>query len=400
MKADEDTQELTLQGLFLAGPMAPIPDPYRLYARLRQKEPVAEIGPRPFSGVFVTRFDDVQAILKDHETFSNRSNAERGIGIVMGRTIIGMDGREHLKHRALITPSLAPRALSGRFPQVVERIAHDIVDDFASAEAADLVSDFTFVYPLRVFTEILGLPPDDLKTFHGWAIDLAHVAQDPARGLAAAQKTKEYLAPLVERKRAHPLNDLISELATAELDGESLADEEIISFLRLLVIAGAETTFHLMGSALLALLRDPELLESVRVERGRIEPLLQETLRWESPVQIITREAVRDTVVAGVDIPGGREVIVCIGSANRDERRFPDPDRFDIDREGEAHIAFGFGRHYCAGSRLAILEATTGLNALLDRLPDLRLDPAAAQPQVVGVAFRSPDQLRVRFQSA
>lgn len=392
-----ESDSLTLQELLLAGPMGPIANPYPLYARLRREEPVAEIPSRLYPGVFVTRFDDVETVLRNHEIFSNRSNAERGIGIVMGRTIIGMDGREHLKHRALITPSLAPRALKGEFPKIVEGIAHELIDAFADRGDVDLVPEFTFLYPLRVFTGILGLPADQVSMFHQWAIDLAHVADDPARGFAAATKTQEYLAPLVKQKRARPENDLISELAAAEVDGERLTDDEIVSFLRLLVIAGAETTYHLMGSALVGLLRDPALLASVRADRDRIEPLLQETLRWESPVQIITREAGRDAVLSGLAIPEGHEVVVCIGSANRDERRFPEPDRFDIDRQGEPHIAFGLGRHYCAGSRLAILEATVGLNALLDRLPRLRPQPDAAPSRVVGVAFRGPDHLKVRF---
>ena len=404
MTAGDRAPDLDLAELLLAGPMAPISDPYRLYARLRRELPIAEIGPRPHPGVFITRFDDVHRVLKDHETFSSRSNAERGIGLVMGRTLIGMDGHEHLKHRALITPSLAPRALRGEFPGIVDRIAHGIIDGFASRGRADLVSEFTFVYPLRVFTEILGLPPEDVPQFHHWAIDLSHVAKDPARGLAAAQKTKEYLAPMVEQKRARPDNDLISELARARVDGESLTDEEIISFLRLLVIAGAETTYHLLGSALFALLGDPSLLASIRANRDRIGALLDETLRWESPVQMITREAAEDTVLGGVEIAKGKEVVVSIGSANRDERRFPDPDhfdigRFDLGRHGEPHIAFGFGRHYCAGSRLALLEATVGLNALLDRLPELRFDARSEPARVIGVAFRSPDHLRVEFQA-
>ncbi len=395
--AHRGPHELTLRELLLAGPIAPIEDPYRLYARLRREEPVAKLPPHLHPGFFVTRFEDVYAVLRNHELFSSRSNADRGIGIVMGRTIIGMDGGEHLRHRALITPSLAPRSLRGEFPKIVERIAHALIDSFARRGEVDLVADFTFVYPLRVFVEILGLPPDEVTTFHNWAIDLSHVAKDPTRGVAAAQKTKDYLAPLVERKRARPENDLISELATAVVDGESLSDDEIVSFLRLLVIAGADTTYHLMGSALVALLRDPELLASVRADRDQIAALLDETLRWEPPVQITTREAVDDTVLSGVQIPKGHDVVACIGSANRDERRFPDPDRFDVQRRGEPHIAFGFGRHYCAGSRLAILEATVGLNALLDRLPELRLDPDADRARVIGVAFRGPDHLKVRF---
>jgi len=168
----------------------------------------------------------------------------------------------------------------------------------------------------------------------------------------------------------------------------------------LLVMAGAETTYHLMGSALFSLLSDPALLHRVQDDRSLIGPLLDETLRWESPVQIVTRETAQDAVLAGVEIPSGTGIIACIGSANRDEGRYPDADRFDIERQGEPHIAFGFGKHYCAGSRLALLEATTGLEALFDRLPGMRFDSQHPPSRMVGVAFRSPDHLKVRFADA
>ena len=390
----------TVESLMRSGPMAPIEDPYSVYAELRRSEPVKRVETLFSKGYFVSRFEDVHTVLKHDEIYSSRSNGERGIALVMGRTIVGMDGREHLRHRALITPALAPRALRGDFPSLVRDIAHGIIDEFRAAGAADLVTAFTYAYPLRVFVEILGIPPDEAEAFHRWAIDLCHVAQDPARGLASAQKMSNYLAPVVERRRARPTDDLISRLVVAEVDGERLSDEEIISFLRLLVIAGAETTYHLMGSALFALLSDPALLHAVQDERQMIAPLLDETLRWESPVQIVTRETVQDTVLAGVELPKGSDIIVGIGSANRDERRYPDADRFEIHRQGEPHIAFGFGKHYCAGSRLALLEATIGIEALFDRLPGMRFDGQVAPSRMVGVAFRSPDHLKVRFADA
>ena len=200
--------------LMSAGPMEPVEDVHSVYARLRREDPVHRVDTPMASSVFVSRFSDVHAVLQDDETFSNRSNGDRGIALVMGRTIIGMDGREHLRHRALITPSLAPRALRGDFPRLVEQIAHDLIDGFAGDGAADLVSEFTFVYPLRVFIEILGLPPDDVRTFHDWAIDLSKVATDPQRGLESSARMKDYLAPIVADKRAKPDDDLISTLAT------------------------------------------------------------------------------------------------------------------------------------------------------------------------------------------
>jgi cytochrome P450 len=346
-------------------------------------------------GYMLTRFDDVYVALKDDEVFSNRSNAN-GIGLVMGRTIVEMDGREHLRHRNIITPALAPRALRGDFPRVVEATAHKLIDEFAGRGQADLVEEFTFTYPLQVFTQILGLDPEMAATFHRWAIDLSWVGRDPQRGLKASQLMAEHLQPVVAQRRAEPTDDLISRLVSADVDGRGLADEEVVSFLRLLVMAGAETTYHLMGSALFGLMTHPEQLEEVRQDRSQLDAALDETLRWESPVQIVTRETLQPTVLSGVEIPAGTELIVGVGSANRDESHFEDPDRFDLHRKGPEHIAFGFGKHYCAGSRLALLEAHVGITTLLDRLPKLRLDPGQ-DAAVVGMAFRGPNRLPVLF---
>jgi cytochrome P450 len=170
----------------------------------------------------------------------------------------------------------------------------------------------------------------------------------------------------------------------------------VLSFLRLLLPAGAETTYRLIGSTLFALLTHPEHLAAVRADRAFLEPVIEETLRWESPVQYVSREAAAPTTLSGVEVPEGMLISVAIGSANRDERRFPDPDRFDPARNNDDHVAFGFGRHFCAGSNLARLEARIAVDALLDRLPNLRLEPGT-DARIVGLAFRSPNGLPVRF---
>ncbi len=387
-------QATTTEELFGGSQMSPIENPYPNYQRLRREEPVCALAMMDQSvGYMLTRFDDVYVALKDDEVFSNRSNAN-GIGLVMGRTIVEMDGREHLRHRNIITPALAPRALRGDFPRVVEATAQELIDQFAGRGQADLVEEFTFTYPLQVFTQILGLDPEMAATFHRWAIDLSWVGRDPQRGLKASQLMAEHLQTVVAQRRAEPTDDLISRLVSAEVDGRGLADEEVVSFLRLLVMAGAETTYHLMGSALFGLMTHPEQLEEVRQDRSQLDAALDETLRWESPVQIVTRETLQPTVLSGVEIPAGTELIVGVGSANRDESHFEDPDRFDLHRKGPEHIAFGFGKHYCAGSRLALLEAHVGITTLLDRLPKLRLDPGQ-DAAVVGMAFRGPNRLPV-----
>lgn len=394
-------QELTVEELFAAEAMGAIPDPHPLYRKLRDESPVLAIdNPLGELGdgtgfVMITRYDDVRSTFKNDELFSS-ALVNRQMGMLLGPTIIGMDGREHLKHRALVTPSLAPRALRGDFPAFVEGVAHQLIDRFATRGTADLRSEFTFTYPLRVFVEILGLPSEDVDQFHHWAADLATVTTDVGKGVAAAQAMLEYLTPIVERKRSEGGEDLVSHLARAEVDGERLSDFEVVSFLRLLVTAGAETTYHLLGSCIVALLRDPELQERVRSDRSMVEPFLHEILRWESPVALLVREATEDTEIGGVEVGKGTTVLCNIASANRDERRFPNPDSVDIDREDNEHIAFGFGKHYCAGSRLALLEAEVGLNALLDRLPGLSAQPGE-DFGVIGVRFRGPDRLPITF---
>jgi cytochrome P450 len=389
-----------LRALLEGGPFAPIPDPYPLYARLRREAPAIDVA-RPDAerrNWLITRYDDARHVLRNERLFSSRVNA-RGAGLVMGRTIIEMDGPEHLKHRNLVTPALAPRALRGDFPAFVERMANEIVDRFAARGACDLVPDFTFLYPLRVFVEILGLPPDEVARFHALAVDLALIAQDPGKAFEASRLLAEYLTPLVAQRREQPHDDLLSKLATSEVEGEQMTVEEVVSFLRLLVSAGADTTYHLLGSMLTVLMRDPELLERIRSERHRIPDFVAETLRYESPVSTLPREVMEDTEIAGVRLRKGDDVIVHVGSANRDERHYEDPDRFDLDRDTSDHLAFGIGKHYCAGSRLALLEARVGLSVVLDRLDELELD-RGSKAEVIGFAFRGPRTLPVHFKAA
>ncbi len=396
-------QEMTLEQILGAGPMARIPNPHSLYAKLRRETPVVSLsGPLdsvdPADGpgsVMITRYDDVRRVLKSEDQFSS-GVVNRTMGLVMGPTIVGMDGPEHLKHRSLVTPSLAPRALRGDFPSMVERISHEVIDKIAGKGSADICAEFTFSYPLTVFVQILGLPEEDVDMFHKWGIDLTLVAHDPPKGLAASQKMLDYLTPIVEAKRANPSGDLISKLATAEVEGERLSDFEVVSFLRLLVLAGAETTYHLMGSCLFALLKDPALMERILGDRSLIPELMHEVLRWESPIGTVIREASEDTEISGVEVAKGTNVLCHIGSANRDGDRFPNPDLLDIDREDKEHLAFGFGKHYCAGSRLALLEGEVGINAILDRLKNLE-PQAGEQFDIIGFSFRGPDRLPVRF---
>lgn len=385
----------TTQELFGGTMLGPVRDPYAVYRRLRREQPVILVQGILGEDYVVTRYDDVVRVLRDPERFSSRGNA-RGIGLVMGRTILEMEGKEHVRQRKLVTPFFAPGALRRGLVERIRAVADELIDGLAKGRRADLVSQFTFVFPIRVICQIIGIPVDDYEEFHRWAIDLISVGDDPPRGLAASQHIVDYLRPVLERRKREPTDDLLSALAHAEVEGLRLGDEEIVSFLRLLLPAGAETTYRLIGSLLYALLKQPQHLEEIAADRARLDLALEETLRWESPVQYVMREATAAVTLAGVDIPAGALVSVALGSANRDESHYPDPDRFDLERRADDHVAFGLGQHFCAGSNLARAEARIAVDALLDRLRNLRLD-ASQDCEVLGLAFRSPNRLPVLF---
>jgi cytochrome P450 len=386
--------------LMTLGPMAPVKDPFAIYRELRDKHPVFDIrttgAPGTARSVMVSRYEDVKGIMRDNETFSN-GIVQRTMGLVFGPTIIGMDGKEHLKHRTLITPSMTTRELRGAaFPVEVRKIADEFIDKFIADGAADLHEKFCYSFPLSVFITLLGIEIGDVKEFHDISKDLCLIAQNPEKGFAASTWLLNYLEPIVQEKRRKPGSDLISVLVQSEVDGEKLSDLEVVSFLRLLTLAGAETTNHLLGTTLVALLADPALMARVRADRALIPALLQEAMRWESPIGTVMRDAVCDTEIAGVPIEKGTEIICHLGSANRDERQFANPDVFDIDRPDCDPIPFGYGRHYCAGSHLAKMEAEIGVNALLDRLGNIQVVPGE-EFSVVGFSFRGPDRIPVTF---
>ncbi|MDX2166775.1 MAG: cytochrome P450 [Deltaproteobacteria bacterium] len=385
----------TTNKLFGGTMMSPIVDPYSVYKRLRDDHPAIPVNTIMGVNYMITRYADVEAVLKDGKTFSSKANA-RGIGIVMGRTILEMEGKEHVRFRNIISPFFSPRAMKAETPEVVTGVINRTIDAFAGAGHAELVHQFTFTFPMQVMATIIGIPVADYHAFHRMAIDLISVGDDPAKGFQAAQDLVEYLTPLMAERQAEPRNDLLSKLMHAEVEGSRLTSEEVLGFLRLLLPAGAETTYRLTGSCLYALLTHPEVYEEVRADRSKIDLLIQETLRWESPVQFVSREPTEDVEISGHPVPAGGLLSVVVGSANRDERHYADPDRFDLHRKNDDHLAFGFGAHFCAGSHLALLEARTALNALLDRLPNLRLDPSQ-DSTIVGLAFRSPNRLPVQF---
>jgi cytochrome P450 len=308
-----------------------------------------------------------------------------------------MEGAEHLRHRRILTPFFSLRALRSNVEAYIEATTHELIDRFVADGRADLVPQFTFTYPLRVIAQMVGVPISDFEAFHHWALALVSVADDPVKAFAAARSIVDYLRPILEERRAKPREDLLTRLLNAEVDGERLSEEEVLSFLRLLLPAGSETTYRLTGNVLFALLTHPEPRAEVEANPDLIPDFIEETLRWDSPVQLVSREVTRDVDLRGTRIPKGDLAAFSIGSANRDERHFEAPDRFDLHRSNKGdHVAFGLGEHFCLGSHLARMEARIAVAAMLERLPNLRLDPAATC-SIRGFAFRSPDRLPVLF---
>ena len=217
------------------------------------------------------------------------------------------------------------------------------------------------------------------------------------RGVAATNALRAYFAERVAERRAQPRDDVISELIEVEVDGRRLTDDDIFAFLIMLLPAGIETTYRSLGNLLFALLTHPDQLDEVVRNPALRAAAIEEGLRWEPPVVLITRQCVRDTQLGGTDIAAGRCLNVFLGSANRDEHYYADPDRFDIHRTPAPHVSFGSGPHMCLGMHLARMESRLALEAVLERLHDLRLDADAPQPRIIGSVFRSPDSLPVRF---
>jgi cytochrome P450 len=377
--------------------------PYELWERAREECPV--FGSSGNNGVssgtgrdhyHVTRWDDVEQVLRDGQTFSSSINAEH-IGQYMGELILAMDGKEHRAYRNLVAHAFRASQLEKWDDTLVRPAINRLLDDIAPAGRGDLVRDVTSRYPVQVICGIVGVPLDDSAQFHQWAEQINTGPLHPKVGMEASRAMRDYLEPIVEARRVEPAGDLISDLVHAEVDGERLTDEKIYGFLRLLLPAGAETTFRVMGNALTALLTHPDVLRRVVADPSLLPAVIEETLRWETSVTQVSRVAAVDAVVGGCPIPAGAGVSVITGSANRDTTRYEHADEFDIDRPAQNHMSFGTGQHQCLGMHLARLELRVGLETILGRLPNLRLDPDAPAPVIEGLAFRGPTSLPVLF---
>ncbi len=339
-------------------------------------------------------YEAVHTILGDGERFSSAGYGEV-MGEVMGRSILEMDEPEHRTYRSILQQAFTRKEMQRWETDLVTPLVNQMIDQFVDDGRADLVRQLLFPFPVTVIAALLGLPAEDLPEFHRLAVQLIGVTVDWDRAVAASAQLREYFSHIVADRRQHPADDMISVLAQAEQDGQHLTDEEIFAFLRLLLPAGAETTYRSSSNLMFGLLTHPDQFGAVIADRDLLPQAIEEGIRWEPPLLIIVRSATCDTEVCGVPIPAGSSLIMNLGSANHDERRWLDADEFDIFRERRPHIGFAHGPHLCLGMHLARMETTVALNALMDRLPGLRLDPAAADQYISGSLFRAPPRLDV-----
>jgi cytochrome P450 len=377
-------------------------DPYSDMAIARRAHPVQRVDnsvmphQEQMPVFMVYRHEEIIQVLADNETYSS-SHIRDFFGPVLGHDImLAKDEPQHGRHRALVAGAFLPSAVAAMEEKLIQPVANELIDKFVKRGKADLVKEFTFPFPAQIIGAKFGLPREDYPRFQEWTIELISWLFNPERGLAASASMKEYFADYLTARRKEPKDDLISTLALAEIDGDRLTDEEIFSFLRLLLPAGVETTYRATGNMLYGLLTNPEQLEAVRKDRSLVQQAIDEALRWEPPLQCITRLAKCDTELDGVKVPAGSTIMPMLGAANRDENRYDDPDKFNIFRKPQVHVTFGYGVHGCLGRNLAQLEMRVALNILLDRLPNLRLD-VQGDPHIRGQVFRSPTALPVTF---
>jgi hypothetical protein len=369
-----------------------IADPFPYYHRLREAEPVHE---SPLGFWVLTRYEDCVAVLRDPRF--GRAGFEAMLAAMYGggepddrrlpTSMLFRDPPDHTRLRALVSRAFTPRVVEGLRPRI-QHIVDGILDRIAPARAMEVIGDLAYPLPVTVISEMLGVPARDQEAIKGWSTDIARSLDAiglPAgpelveRARAARRAVGEYFRGLMTERRRRPGSDLLSSLIAASDEGDHLSEGEVISTCVLLYIAGHETTVNLIGNGLFALLRHPDQLARLREDPALVASAVEELLRYDGPVQRTARITTTDVEIGGRAIPRGAMVVTLIGAANRDPAQFPDPDRLDVARADNRHIAFGFGIHFCLGAPLARLEGQIALGTLVRRLPRLALASDAVE---------------------
>ena len=383
-------------------------NPYPVYARLREEEPVHRI--EALGLAVVSRYDDVLAILKDPHSFSSTamrdlfSQSARSVmddAELEGETLIGTDPPVHTRLRKIVNRAFTPSRIAALEPRIRE-ITADLVSRFEQRGKCELLSELAIPLPVTIIAEILGVDPARREEFKRWSDDLLLAGtgrptpEQAERIRISDDELGVWVDEVVEARRAEPRGDLISALVAAESYEEVMTSEEIGNLIMILLIAGNETTTNLLANAMLALLGHPDQLAAVAGEPGLIPGTVEEILRYDSPVQLTLRRARRDVELPGGKIHENETVAVLLASANRDERQFADADRLDVRRDTRGHVAFGFGTHFCVGAGLARLEARVGLEALLRLRGWARVEERLEYG--TSLIVRGLERLRLRFE--
>ncbi|HET6324842.1 MAG TPA: cytochrome P450 [Planctomycetaceae bacterium] len=392
-------------------------DPFPFYRRLRERAPVYRVKlPDGQKAWLVTRYDDVVTVLTD-ERFAKDAfrvlSKERLADspwlakmltpflMPLARHMLNRDPPDHTRLRALVQQAFSPRLVEGMRGRI-ETLADELLDRVIRRGRMDLIADYALPIPTTVIAEMLGVPVADRHKFHHWSG--AMLSANASRfgllmAMPSALRFMRYIRKLIQKRRVNLSDDLISALITAKEASERLNDDELLSMILLLIVAGHETTVNLVATGMLALFEHPDQLEKLRNDPALIKPAVEELLRFTAPVETATeRFAQEDVELGGVKISKGDLVLAAIASANRDESRFTNPDTLDITREPNKHVAFGQGIHFCLGASLARLEGQTAINALLARTRDLRLavDPSTLRWRN-GLILRGLKALPVSF---
>lgn len=360
-------------------------NPYPRYHELRANAPVHWDEGIPGGAWILTRYADVAPALRDPRLSGDRmpifrlvlrdTDEARAFDDSMARWLLNLDPPRHTPLRALVARAFTPRIIEALRPRV-QAITDKLLHDVAARGHFDVIADLAYPLPVTVIAELLGVPAEDRPKLREWSVDIARFfgnMRGIKRAMASDAEFRAYLSSLCEKRRAQPTDDLLSALLAAEDAGNRLSEADVVSTAILLFIAGHETTTHLIGNGLLALLQHPAELALVR-ERPELMPgCVEELLRYDSTVQFLARSAKESLEIGGVPIERGQNMMLVIGAANRDPAQFPDPDRLDVRRAENRHVSFGLGFHYCLGAPLARMEGAIALQSILSRWPRLRL---------------------------
>ncbi|MFI9365671.1 cytochrome P450 [Kitasatospora sp. NPDC053057] len=366
-------------------------DPYGAYAELRAEAPVRRIlGPDGLPVWLVTRYPDVRQALADPRLALDKAHAApgnyRGLALppALDANLLNMDPPDHTRIRRLVVQAFTPRrvaALRAPIERVAERLLDAVEDTAGPTRRVDLLASYAAPLPITVICDLLGVPEEGRQDFRAWTDAL--ITPDPARPEQARDAVKAMLAfftGLIERKRAEPADDLLSDLIAVRDEQDRLSEDELTSLAFLILFAGYENTVHLIANAVLALLTHPEQLTALRAEPELVAGAVEEFARFDGPAPLAIRRFPReDVTIGGVTVPAGETVLLSLASANRDPEQFTDPDRLDLRRRENGHLALGHGIHYCLGAPLARMETALAITALLRRFPALALDVPVEQ---------------------